>query len=36
MLISDDAVAMLAARLEISTEMMRKIAQQAGARCESP
>ncbi len=35
-LIDNDAVAMLAARLEIPPEMMRKIAHQAGAECESP
>ncbi|MCL5281307.1 MAG: hypothetical protein M1376_15520 [Planctomycetes bacterium] len=35
-LIDNDAVAVLAARLGISIELMREIAGEAGAKCESP
>ncbi len=35
-LLNNDAVAVLAARLGISVELMRKIAREAGAKCESP
>ena len=34
--IDKDAIAALAARLGISTELMQKIAHRAGAECESP
>ena len=34
--VAKDAVAALAARLGVSTELVREIARQAGARCESP
>ena len=34
--VDKDAVAALAARLGVSTELVRKIARQAGAKCESP
>ena len=35
-LMDKDAVAALAARLGISTELVRRIAHQAGAKCEAP
>jgi hypothetical protein len=35
-LLDDETIAVLAARLEIPAELVRKIAHEAGARCESP